>query len=80
MTHISPPGKKYNRSSLLSLENNYGHANAGAKHCNIMGYYKDVTDRIGYRLNRYNLYGIYYTLAVVVHQMRRLAKVLSLSG
>ena len=30
----------------------------------------DVTDRIGYRLNRYNVYGIYYALAVVVHQMR----------
>ena len=31
MTHISPPGKKNNRSSLLSLENNYRHANGGAK-------------------------------------------------
>ena len=31
MTHISPPGKKSNRSSLLSLENNYRHANGGAK-------------------------------------------------
>ena len=36
--------------------------------------YKDVTDRIGYRLNRYNVYGIYYALAVVVHQMRRIPK------
>ena len=31
MTHISPPGKKNNRSSLLSPENNYRHANGGAK-------------------------------------------------
>ena len=31
MTHISPLGKKNNRSSLLSLENNYRHANGGAK-------------------------------------------------
>ena len=31
MTHISPPGKKNNRSSLLSLENNYRRANGGAK-------------------------------------------------
>ena len=31
MTHISPPGKKNNCSSLLSLENNYRHANGGAK-------------------------------------------------
>ena len=34
----------------------------------------DVTDRIGYRLNRYNVYGIYYALGVVVHQMRRIPK------
>ena len=31
MTHSSPQGMKYNRSSLLSLENNYRHANGGAK-------------------------------------------------
>ena len=31
MTLISPLGKKNNRSSLLSLENNYRHANGGAK-------------------------------------------------
>ena len=31
MTHISPLGKKNNCSSLLSLENNYRHANDGAK-------------------------------------------------
>ena len=31
MSHSSPPGMKYNRSSLLSLENNYRHANGGAK-------------------------------------------------
>ena len=31
MTHISPPGKKNNRSILLSLENNYRHAIGGAK-------------------------------------------------
>ena len=31
MSHFSPPGMKYNRSSLLSLENNYRHANGGAK-------------------------------------------------
>ena len=31
MSHFSPPGMKYNRSSLLSLENNYRHANCGAK-------------------------------------------------
>ena len=31
MSHSSPPGVKYNRSSLLSLENNYRHANDGAK-------------------------------------------------
>ena len=31
MTHISPPGKKKNRSSLFSLENDYRHANGGAK-------------------------------------------------
>ena len=31
MFHISPAGKKNNRSSLLSLENNYRHANGGAK-------------------------------------------------
>ena len=42
--------------------------------CYIMRPYKDVTDRIGYRINRYNLYGIYYALAVVVHQMRRIPK------
>ena len=31
MSHSSYPGMKYNRSSLLSLENNYRHANGGAK-------------------------------------------------
>ena len=31
MSHSSPQGMKYNRSSLLSLENNYRHANGGAK-------------------------------------------------
>ena len=31
MSHFSPPGMKYNRSSLLSLENNYRHTNGGAK-------------------------------------------------
>ena len=31
MTHISPPGKQNNRSSVSSLENNYRHANGGAK-------------------------------------------------
>ena len=31
MTHISPPGKQNNRSSVFSLENNYRHANGGAK-------------------------------------------------
>ena len=31
MTHICPPGKKNYRSSVLSLENNYRHANGGAK-------------------------------------------------
>ena len=31
MSHSSPPGMKYDRSSLLSIENNYRHANGGAK-------------------------------------------------
>ena len=31
MTHFSHPGKKYNRSCLLSLENNSRHANEGAR-------------------------------------------------
>ena len=31
MSHSSPQGMKYNRSSLLSLENNHRHANGGAK-------------------------------------------------
>ena len=31
MSHSPPPGMKYNRSSLLSLENNYRHVNGGAK-------------------------------------------------
>ena len=31
MSHFSPLGMKYNRSSLLSLENNDHHANGGAK-------------------------------------------------
>ena len=32
MTHFSHPGKKYNRSCLLSLENNSRHANEGARY------------------------------------------------
>ena len=36
--------------------------------------YTDEVDRTGYRLNRYNVYGIYYALAVVVHQIRRVTK------
>ena len=31
MTHFSHPGKKYNRSCLLSLENNSRHVNEGAR-------------------------------------------------
>ena len=34
----------------------------------------DVVDRIGYRLNRYIVCGIYYAQAIVVHQIRRVTK------
>ena len=35
MSYSSPPGMKNNRSSLLSLENNYRHTNGGAKRLTI---------------------------------------------
>ena len=52
MTHISPLGKKNNRSSLLSLENNYRHANGGAKLLTIRKL-KSVYINASYRYDSY---------------------------